>query len=338
MGLYQLIFEHDEFLRLYNCSFYQVDSIPIEKRKHFGFGLLILILGVFYELLYVPCVYALSRKHVRESSFCYEVMLLMTLFDMLTIPLTCLLPGWFSMQGLMFCSAPYTSYLAGTALLASWVPYTSASIILTLNRCLLFTSYSHIFSGRKRLLWLAFPVICALLIFIFANPGLYNPIYGAFFFNPHLGFFEDSSGKYNSQIQLWNNVVFIVVQPTIYFLFLTRYLAARSIQIPKREKALFIQAFIVNVTIVSAALGYTLMQWIKLPVEFIAFSHISWVVIEGTPSLIYLLYNQSVRRVLLVDTQWIRRLRMRVGVKAHDLLSTQNAVTKNQSVYVLQNH
>ncbi|KAI6212631.1 Neprilysin-1 [Aphelenchoides besseyi] len=101
---------------------------------------------------------------------------------------------------------------------------------------------------------------------------------------------------------------------------------------------LFIQAFIVNVTIVSAALGYTLMQWIKLPVEFIAFSHISWVVIEGTPSLIYLLYNQSVRRVLLVDTQWIRRLRMRVGVKAHDLLSTQNAVTKNQSVYVLQNH
>ncbi|KAI6238506.1 7TM GPCR, serpentine receptor class t (Srt) family-containing protein [Aphelenchoides fujianensis] len=360
MGVFYYFFRHEEYLRDYNCSFYSVDEIPIERRRHFGFGVLLLVLGVIYEvasleshssllvqLLYIPCIYALSRKHVRESSVCYEIMLLMSIFDVCSLPLTTLLPGWFSINGWMFCSSPTLSYFAGTALLATWVPYTSTSIILTLNRCLLFTSYADIFDGRKRFVWLGFPVVCALLIVAFGDSGLYNSVYGAFFFglssstasvyrclDPHLGYHTDTSGKYSSKIQLWNNIFFCIAQPAIYAAFIWRYAVARSrqpLRIPRREKALFVQALLVNLTIVAAALGYTVMQYVQLPDKFIALSHLAWVIIEGTPSIIYLSSNKTIRRVLLVETKWSWRLQLRLGVHPPNcVVSTQNAATRAQ--------
>jgi hypothetical protein len=41
-----------EFNRLYNCSFYSVDVVQVEKRQHFFFfflGLFFLTIGVFEE-------------------------------------------------------------------------------------------------------------------------------------------------------------------------------------------------------------------------------------------------------------------------------------------------
>jgi hypothetical protein len=38
-----------EFDRLYNCSFYSVDSVPVEKRQHFLLGLFFLTIGVIEE-------------------------------------------------------------------------------------------------------------------------------------------------------------------------------------------------------------------------------------------------------------------------------------------------
>lgn len=52
------------------------------------------------------------KKQVRQN-FCYKLMLEMALYDVLTLPLTALLPGIYSMNGYMFCSFPVLSYMTG---------------------------------------------------------------------------------------------------------------------------------------------------------------------------------------------------------------------------------
>jgi len=46
MDLY--FFHHDEYERLYNCSLYNIDQIPVEKRQHKIPGIFFFILSTIY--------------------------------------------------------------------------------------------------------------------------------------------------------------------------------------------------------------------------------------------------------------------------------------------------
>jgi hypothetical protein len=50
MGIIGLIWQSEEFHLLYNCSFYDVDSIPVGKRQDRVFALLLAFLGVVFEV------------------------------------------------------------------------------------------------------------------------------------------------------------------------------------------------------------------------------------------------------------------------------------------------
>jgi hypothetical protein len=60
------------------------------------------------------------QKSVRQT-FCYKLMLEMALYDVLTLPLTALLPGIFSLNGYMFCSFPTLSYMAGGVIFREFI-------------------------------------------------------------------------------------------------------------------------------------------------------------------------------------------------------------------------
>jgi len=49
MDLY--LFHHDEYERLYNCSIYNVDQIPLEKRQHKILGIFFIVLSTIYEVM-----------------------------------------------------------------------------------------------------------------------------------------------------------------------------------------------------------------------------------------------------------------------------------------------
>lgn len=50
MGLYTFFFEKDRWARQYNCSFYSVEDVPLEKRQHMIYAIIVLILFVVYEV------------------------------------------------------------------------------------------------------------------------------------------------------------------------------------------------------------------------------------------------------------------------------------------------
>ncbi|KAI6234275.1 hypothetical protein M3Y99_00823800 [Aphelenchoides fujianensis] len=194
MGLYFYFFHPVEYTKMYNCTFYSVEDVPLERRQHIIYAIIVLALFVIYEILYLPCMYAMLNKHVRQS-FCYKLMIEMAIYDMITLPLTALLPGIFSMQGWMFCSHPTISYMGGTIIFPLWIGYSLCSLILSINRCLSLSRYKVLFEGPTReLFWILLPPAVSLVVAMFGQSITYNSILGAWFFNPHLGYFEDTVG------------------------------------------------------------------------------------------------------------------------------------------------
>lgn len=49
MGFVQL-FLTDQFQRDFNCSFYNVDSIPLSERVHLGSGIALGVMGIVFEV------------------------------------------------------------------------------------------------------------------------------------------------------------------------------------------------------------------------------------------------------------------------------------------------
>ncbi|KAI6209141.1 hypothetical protein M3Y96_00189700 [Aphelenchoides besseyi] len=311
MGLYFYFFHPDEYNRMYNCSFYSVEDLPIERRRHVIYAIIVLALFVIYEvkqlkstwpkILYLPCIYAMFNKHVRQS-FCYKLMIEMALYDMITLPLTALLPGIFSFNGWMFCSHPTITYMGGTIIFPMWIGYSLCSLILSINRCLSMSRYKVIFEGPTReMFWVLLPPFVTFVVLMFGQSITYNSMLGAWFFNPHLGYYEDLNGSYPSDIQFYNNITFCVVLPVVYVLFfLNNYALSRKrvSGMSGKEYRLFIQTLIINFTIAGAAAGYMLMQYLSLPEYFIAFSHVGWIIVEGAPPVIYLTMNETIRKIV----------------------------------------
>jgi hypothetical protein len=68
------------------------------------------------------------------------------------------------------------------------------SLILSINRCLAFSSYKWIFQGALlQTLWLGTPVVATVITAIFGQSITYNSVLGAWFFNTHLSYFKDTN-------------------------------------------------------------------------------------------------------------------------------------------------
>ncbi|KAI6213021.1 7TM GPCR, serpentine receptor class t (Srt) family-containing protein [Aphelenchoides besseyi] len=163
MGLYQIYKQGPEFVLRYNCSFYNVDDVPLEKRQHRFFAVIVFTLGVIFLTLYCPCIYALIR--LSKSNFCYKLMIAMSLQDIVTLFCTTLFPAFQSYHGYVYCSNPILSLIIGSFIISFWIAYSQTSLLLAINRSLCFsTSYQHIFEGKKQYLLLSLPwLICITL-------------------------------------------------------------------------------------------------------------------------------------------------------------------------------
>lgn len=121
---------------------------------------------------------------------------MMCTYDLLTLPITASLTSYLAIAGSMYCSHPYIILTFGLLGHGLWMGYSHVSIILAINRCLVFTPYEKmIFNENTRILWLAYPMCLTIGIWLFVAPTIYNGVYASWFFNPHLSYFPDETGK-----------------------------------------------------------------------------------------------------------------------------------------------
>ncbi|KAH7708344.1 Protein SRT-40, partial [Aphelenchoides avenae] len=181
------------FLERYNCSFYSVDDIPLENRRHVVPGAALLALFVFFEALYIPCIWALSKKSIRKSS-CYKLMLYLGVTDAICMGVSGLLTGYFAIVGAVYCSYPMFIYLAGTLGLGLWGAESMTSMILAFNRCLEMANPQmarRLFHGKLTNIWLILPTVYMVVFIVLTPSPVYSSLVVAWLFNPHFGYYDD---------------------------------------------------------------------------------------------------------------------------------------------------
>ncbi|KAI6171539.1 hypothetical protein M3Y97_01027600 [Aphelenchoides bicaudatus] len=337
MGIVELFVQSENFQRLYNCSFYDVDSIPVEKRQDRVYAVLLASLGIIFELMYIPCLYALSRKQVLAASFCYKLMLLMGIFDFVLLAFTSLVSAYFSWTGSMYCSHPTLMHIAGAFMHGFWLGYSQTSLILALNRCLSFSQYKWIFTEWRQYVWIGAPIALTVGVVLFGTSGCYNSIYKGWFFDVHKSYFNDYESLYSSRVQFYNNIVFIAFLPTIYFIFFVHHFLLarkRSKGMPPKAVGLFVQTLVINGTITAAVLGYTLMQYFQVPMQLVAASHITWILVQSAPPFIYLTLNQTVRQILFTDKKDVSSVTNNVTYRRVQQIIDKTVSDVTNTIYV----
>uniref|UniRef100_A0A915LP17 Battenin n=1 Tax=Meloidogyne javanica TaxID=6303 RepID=A0A915LP17_MELJA len=126
-------FKPDEYERLYNCSSYSIDQIPLEKRKHEWLGIFFFSMSAIYEILYIPCMFSIWKR--MRNSHCYKIMFCIGVIDMLTLLCNGLLTGYLGYYGYVFCSSPKLIYFFGAYGLGCWCAESTMETVLAINRC-----------------------------------------------------------------------------------------------------------------------------------------------------------------------------------------------------------
>ncbi|CAK5089592.1 unnamed protein product [Meloidogyne enterolobii] len=106
-----LLFNHQEYERLYNCTNLVIDSIPTEKRRLTLLALINLILGIIYFLLYLPCLFSIWKQHWKND--CYTILLFIGVVDIVGLIITGFLHPILALLGAVFCSYPTLIFIAG---------------------------------------------------------------------------------------------------------------------------------------------------------------------------------------------------------------------------------
>uniref|UniRef100_A0A183CM34 G_PROTEIN_RECEP_F1_2 domain-containing protein n=1 Tax=Globodera pallida TaxID=36090 RepID=A0A183CM34_GLOPA len=150
-GLLMGVFEPEKFTRMYNCNVYNVEDIPLEKRRSIPLGIMFLTLGLICEILYIPCMVAM-RKHMDNT--CYKFMFYIAVADMLALFVSGVLTGYLALVGAVYCTSPKFIYFMGAWATCLWVTESTAEMVLAFNRCVeLSSSYwaDVLFHGQAHL-------------------------------------------------------------------------------------------------------------------------------------------------------------------------------------------
>ncbi|KAI6186099.1 hypothetical protein M3Y98_00096000 [Aphelenchoides besseyi] len=195
-----LLFDKQKYETLYNCSFYDIEKIPVESRRHPYWGVFFLSLYSTFFFLYIVCIIAMLTIEQRKQAS-YQFMILLGCSHLIGLQTSGLMVGIGTLRGIVFCS-PNTStivYFAGCTATGAWIASTSTSQILGINRCLVLYKRhlaETIFGGWCIILWMCIPLLLAFYMFTFTVPPIFTSILMSYLYNPHFGYFQDLGERY----------------------------------------------------------------------------------------------------------------------------------------------
>ncbi|KAI6170132.1 hypothetical protein M3Y98_01207800 [Aphelenchoides besseyi] len=273
-----VIFDRERFHHLYNCSFYDVDVIPPEKRRHLVLGFLCIFL---FLALYLPCLWAISRLQIERTVS--KLMFLLGLSD------TCGLIG--------IC----------------WGVGSLTNVLLALNRCIQIhnSGWAQVIFNDKKFtrIWLPLILLYGFIGMVGSKPIFFSSIYMIGFFNPHQGYFEDTEKVYHNYLHTLNNFFVVVGIVSMYVFFFVGLAIRRRMRlngttigpvrrIQRHEISTFCQILIIALLEVSTCLIYIYIQFFKSTQLVYYVGTFTFLFRQGSPSIIYLVANKRIRNIL----------------------------------------
>ncbi|TMS34786.1 hypothetical protein L596_002307 [Steinernema carpocapsae] len=294
-----------KFASTYNCSAYlaKVAVPPLEIREVF-IGLVYIILGIIYEVAYIPCFIAMIMTPALRRHSCYKIMIALAMVDIMVIPINAILSGVFLLLGISYCNCPTLVYVVGCAALALWTGACALCSILALNRCtdlLCNNFHKKIFNGSKIYLWLLFVFLYMAYFFFFTNPLLFSALYSAWFFDPFVGISDQPDVGFDNMPHLVNNitaVVILVVLDSTLFLRIIRKIPIAKERVGHIRTQVTLQVALIGTLAIVAAVIYIIMQYISTPYSVIVVGQLAWQAGHGAASFVYFGMNNSIRRAI----------------------------------------
>ncbi|KAI1697650.1 serpentine type 7TM GPCR chemoreceptor srt domain-containing protein [Ditylenchus destructor] len=308
MSLNDYVFHQDEFVQKYNCSKYNVDSIPVEERRNVRVGILFVSLGALCEIVYLPCLWAIYKQiRLNRLATCYTFMLYLGVIDVINILDTAFLCGILSMKGIMFCQLSEVLLFSHNLGMFLWFAANTTTLILAINRCMVIYDddlADRLFKDWRGVMWLLIPTTVGFVCMWLSTPVFYNPIDSSAIFNPHRHYLPDDEFFHSTSHLVFNWFIVITI-PTVYIVFAVFFankmgargkLAVRENRNQKKEINTFLQVLVTSFFVLSTSLGFIYQQYLE---SFPVFVFSGYILYEGSPAFIYLCMNESIRNTLL---------------------------------------
>ena len=127
-----LLWNHEEFSKIYNCTGINVDDVPIQQRRYPITAIICIILGLIYYVnfyylafyifkfqpLYLPCLYSFWKN--RSKNPCYILLVYLSILDLCILWIPTFAFGIFSLNGVVYCSSPIITYFVGCVILCEF--------------------------------------------------------------------------------------------------------------------------------------------------------------------------------------------------------------------------
>uniref|UniRef100_A0A183BHS6 G protein-coupled receptor n=1 Tax=Globodera pallida TaxID=36090 RepID=A0A183BHS6_GLOPA len=296
------LFDRARFDKLYNCTLYSVDAIPLERRQNIAFGTSLIFFFLLFELFYLPCVVALFRM-LGQS--CYKVMFSIALIDVVALPVAGLIPGVFALRGIEFCSCPTLMLIVGMFVNWVWCLESSAAVLLAANRCLELSWPSLgqlLFNGWRTWGWLLFVLAYSLYYGFFGtSPAVWSSVQLTWTYNPHGDYLPGMDSLYVNSLDVIHSILITVSIPAFYALFLVVLLSVQNEWTQNGVSGVMthktcIQVLVISSTNVGVSFCYALMGFVSVPPILVVICGTwLWLFLHGHPPLVYLLANKTIR-------------------------------------------
>uniref|UniRef100_A0A915DX80 Uncharacterized protein n=1 Tax=Ditylenchus dipsaci TaxID=166011 RepID=A0A915DX80_9BILA len=307
MNIY--LFNHNQFLHLYNCSLYDVENVPLTERRNLIVGSIYLVLFFIFENLLSQNSFILDPLH--SLPFCHDQTtrskrlqnnVFYGISDVLCLPIIGLLQGYLGIIGGVYCSFPNLIYVAGDLSMFFWACEGSTATILAFNRCLEISVpklCDKLFHGRKTWFWLCLPLIY----------GFLRRILRASAFSPFL---------WLGNAHIFNNSYILLVLTSQYFTFAillwiktknhTKGGDAGAVNLLKSQRMSFLQVLIMSIVHMFASGLYCYMQYFDVGEALIILAIFYYYYCLGLPPVVYLLLNKSMQKDCILMCKRLLRI------------------------------
>ncbi|KAI1699902.1 serpentine type 7TM GPCR chemoreceptor srt domain-containing protein [Ditylenchus destructor] len=322
MSLGDFIFHRDEFMVQYDCSRYNVNSIPIEERRNIPVGILFISLGILCETVYIPCVWAIMQQMKQKNcATCYIFMFYLGVVDSIGLLTTAIQCGILSIKGIVFCQWPIPAFCISNLGLFCWYAGNSTTLVLAINRCLVIYDNDlcdRLFKGRRGPPWLIIPTVAGLVGVWTTPPFMYNPMDSSALYNPHRHYLPDNE-FFHSAVHITADYIFAIAIPVIYVIFgaffarklrASGMMAMRQNKKMTRELSTFLQVLLTSFFSFTTSLGFAYQQYLQ---AFPVINFTAFILYQGSPAFIYICMNQSIRNTLLGKTSKIYQITNRIS-------------------------
>uniref|UniRef100_A0AC35UET0 Serpentine Receptor, class T n=1 Tax=Rhabditophanes sp. KR3021 TaxID=114890 RepID=A0AC35UET0_9BILA len=339
-----IFFEHNNFdssfvAKYYNCSYLTPEQWEQERSPHVALGLFYLITGLPLHLLYFPVMWVITRPEFFKYP-AFKILTFLGIIDFSTSFVSCEITAYLTIIGSVFCADhPTVTYFIGAYGLAGWAASCFTNLILISNRILDMYKPSlseKLFEGKKTYIWLFFPCVYLVYMYIYTIPIIYSSKAVSWMFNPYYGINQTkfpSADFYHNPVHTFNNISTGVVFIPLNFLLLRKLfikvntISERNKTMDALKRTMLVQSAAICIFNMLSALVYVIIANIPLGIWASVLGQIGWEFSHLIMSFVLCFMNPSVNKYILTNMVPLYKVRKDTKSVAA-ILSTPNVPTK----------